>query len=121
MKVKQFGLTNGCSTSKAGVEFIQQIFEAWEELRDPIGVFFDLIKALIWKLRRYGARGRSFGLLESCSSGKVQSVRTNGERSSESAFNLDVPQSSALGSFSFLVYINDLHTLIRMSTDRTVC
>ncbi|GBP40568.1 hypothetical protein EVAR_7567_1 [Eumeta japonica] len=60
------------STTKAGVELIQQIFFGWEDTRHAIGVFCDLFKAfycvhhntLIRKLRNYGVTGRSLELLE---------------------------------------------------------
>ncbi|GBP52643.1 hypothetical protein EVAR_103078_1 [Eumeta japonica] len=79
------GLTSGCSTTEAGVELIQQIFDAWEKSRNAIGVFYDLSKALdcvchdtlIRKLRHYGVRGLSLGLLDSYLSGKIQSVDIN--------------------------------------------
>ncbi|GBP89841.1 hypothetical protein EVAR_67161_1 [Eumeta japonica] len=62
----------GRSTTKAGVELIQQIFDAWEDSLDAIDVFCDLSKAfdcfhlgtVIRKLNHYGVTGRSLGLLE---------------------------------------------------------
>ncbi|GBP49573.1 hypothetical protein EVAR_97869_1 [Eumeta japonica] len=38
----QFGFTRTRSTIDAGVELIQQIFGAWEDSRDVVGVFCDL-------------------------------------------------------------------------------
>ncbi|GBP34504.1 hypothetical protein EVAR_29899_1 [Eumeta japonica] len=78
-----FGFTKGRSTTEAGVELIEQIFGAWEELRDAISVFCDLSKAFYWihndtfirKLHHYGVR--DLLLLESYLSGKVQSVDVN--------------------------------------------
>ncbi|GBP67946.1 hypothetical protein EVAR_25342_1 [Eumeta japonica] len=72
----------GRSTTEAGVELIQQIFDACEDSRDTIGVFFDLSRAfdcvhhdtLIRKLHHYGVMGRSLGLLESYLSDRIQRV-----------------------------------------------
>ncbi|GBP36735.1 Probable RNA-directed DNA polymerase from transposon BS [Eumeta japonica] len=119
----------GCSTTEAGVELIQQIFVAWENSRDAIGVFCDLSKAfdcvhhdtLIRKLHHHGVTGRSLGLLESYLSDRIQRVDINGERSSGSAVNMGVPQGSVLGPFLFLVYINDLHLVKKWSWDCIVC
>ncbi|GBP40600.1 Probable RNA-directed DNA polymerase from transposon BS [Eumeta japonica] len=109
MNLKQFGFTKGHSTTEAGVELIQQIFGAWKDSRDAIGVFCDLCKAfdyvrndtLIRQLHHYGVTGRSLGLLESYLSGTIQRVVINDERSSGSADNMGVPQGSVLGSFLF--------------------
>ncbi|GBP23361.1 hypothetical protein EVAR_22219_1 [Eumeta japonica] len=59
----------GCSTTEAGVELIEQIFGAWEDSQDPIGVFCDLLKAF-----------------------KCVHHDTNGERSSGPAVSMGVPQ-----------------------------
>ncbi|GBP80308.1 hypothetical protein EVAR_37986_1 [Eumeta japonica] len=71
MNVKQSGFTKDRSTSEASVK-LRQIFDAWEDSRDAIGVFCDLSKAfdyvhydtLIRKLHQYGITGRSLGLLK---------------------------------------------------------
>ncbi|GBP32077.1 Probable RNA-directed DNA polymerase from transposon BS [Eumeta japonica] len=130
MNVKQFGFTKGRSTTEVGVELIQQIFGAWEDSWDAIGVFCDLSKAfdcihhdtLIRKLHHYDVTGRSLELLEFYPSERIQRVDINGERSSESAVNMGVPQGSVLEPFLFLVYINDLPHLVKNSHgDCIVC
>ncbi|GBP46894.1 Probable RNA-directed DNA polymerase from transposon X-element [Eumeta japonica] len=98
--VKQFGFTKGRSTTEASVELIEQIFGVWKESQEK-------------KLRHYGVASLSLGLLESYLSGRVQTVDINGERSSESAVSLNVPQDSVLGPLLFLIYINDLLHLVK--------
>ncbi|GBP20134.1 hypothetical protein EVAR_5564_1 [Eumeta japonica] len=59
------------STTEAGVELIQQIFESWEDSRDAIDVFCNLCKTfdcvhhdtLIKKLHHQGITDRSLELL----------------------------------------------------------
>lgn len=121
MHFKQFGFTKGRSTTDAGVELIKDIFNAWEESRDAIGVFCDLSKAfdcvhhdtLIRKLHHYGVTGQALGLLESYLIDRIQRVDVNGHRSSGSKIIMGVPQGSILGPFLFLVYINDLPHLVK--------
>ncbi|GBP08065.1 hypothetical protein EVAR_2876_1 [Eumeta japonica] len=84
-----FICTRRSLNNRSGVELIQQIFGAWEDSRDAIGVFCDFSKAfdyvhhdtLIKKLHHYGVTGRSLGLLESYLSDKIQRVDLNDERS----------------------------------------
>ncbi|GBP83119.1 hypothetical protein EVAR_90274_1 [Eumeta japonica] len=86
MNVKKFGFTKGRSTTETGAELIQQIFGAWEDSRDVIGVFCDLCKAfdcgyhdtLIRKLHHYGVTGRSLRLLESYPTDRIQRVDIDG-------------------------------------------
>lgn len=119
--IAQFGFTKGRSTADAGVELIDNIFDAWEDAMDAIGVFCDLSKAfdcvhhdtLVRKLRHYGVKDQALGLLESYLTDRVQMVDVNGKRSPGSSISMGVPQGSILGPFLFLVYINDLPYLVK--------
>ncbi|GBP63599.1 hypothetical protein EVAR_97616_1 [Eumeta japonica] len=109
MSVKQIGFSKGRSTT---VEHIQQIFDAWEDSRNGFGVFCDLCKALdcihrdtlIRKLHHYGATGRSLVLLERYLSNRIQSVDTNGERSSGSAVSMEVDRASIGENIRFISF-----------------
>ncbi|CAH2252093.1 jg13882 [Pararge aegeria aegeria] len=116
LHIKQFGFTRGRSTIDAGVELIQNIFVAWEESRDALGVFCDLSKAfdcvqhetLVRKLHHYGIQGVALDLMSNYLRDRIQKVDVNGKRSNGSVMKIGVPQGSILGPFLFLIYINDL-------------
>ena len=42
---QQYGFTKGRCTTDAGVTLIKNIFNAWEDTKDAIGIFCDLSKA----------------------------------------------------------------------------
>jgi hypothetical protein len=125
MHNKQFGFTRGRSTTDAGVELIKQIFDAWEESQDALGIFCDLSKAfdcvchetLIRKLHYYGVRGSALNLIKSYLHGRIQRVDVSGQRSPGSLVSMGVPQGSILGPFLFLIYINDLPYLVKTHHD----
>ncbi|GBP64593.1 hypothetical protein EVAR_32751_1 [Eumeta japonica] len=108
---KEFGFTRGHSTIDAGIEFVQNIFGAWEDLRDTIGVLCDLFKTLdyiyhetlIGKQRHYKVTGRAFDLLKLYwSNNWVQKVDVNGIRSSGSIVHMGVSRDQFLSLARFL-------------------
>lgn len=118
---QQYGFTKGRNTTEAGISLMQQIFEAWEERHNAVGVFCDLSKAfdcvchstLLLKLKHYGFTHDSLEMMKSYLEGRVQKVNVNGALSAGGTVNIGVPQGSILGPFLFLVYINDLPYMVQ--------
>lgn len=117
---RQYGFTKGRSTTDAGVELVRNIYDAFEESQNAIGVFCDLSKAfdcvehqtLLLKLKHYGVEDRAIRLLKSYLDNRTQKVEINGTYSSGSNVKMGVPQGSILGPFLFLTYINDLPFMV---------
>ena len=70
-------------------------------------------EVLLSKLDHYGVRGLTNNWFKSYLTGRKQYVSINGYNSSLSSIAYGVPQGSFLGLLLFLLYINDLHRVIK--------
>ena len=88
-------------------------FDNGFEVKD---VFLDISKAfnkvweegIIFKLKQNGITGKLLSVLFDFLKDRKQRVTLNGQVSSWTGLNADVPQGSILGPLIFLVYINNL-------------
>ena len=88
-------------------------FDNGFEVKD---VFLDISKAfnkvweegIIFKLKQNGISGKLLSVLFDFLKDRKQRVTLNGQVSSWTGLNADVPQGSILGPLIFLVYINNL-------------
>ena len=122
----QFGFRSQHSTNHALIDLTEDIRKAIDDNKFAVGIFIDLQKAfdtvdhniLLKKLDHYGIRGVTNNWFKSYLSSRKQFVTINGVNSDLQPMNYGVPQGSVLGPLLFLIYINDLHSIIKFSTTR---
>uniref|UniRef100_A0A1B6KAE5 Reverse transcriptase domain-containing protein n=1 Tax=Graphocephala atropunctata TaxID=36148 RepID=A0A1B6KAE5_9HEMI len=117
----QFGYRAGHGTIDAVLSFIQRCSDGLEKGLSIAGRLYDLTKAfntvshsiLLNKLSFYGILDLSANLLASYLRERYQSVQLDGIMSSFKLVEHGVPQGSVLGPIFFIIYINDLPSVVK--------
>ena len=116
----QFGFQKGRDTSMALIMLIDKISEALDKGELAIGVFLDFSKAfdtvdyniLIHKLNLYGIKGVYNNWFKNYLSDRKQFVTYNSVKSEPRLIKCGVPQGSILGPLLFLLYVNDILSIL---------
>ena len=117
----QFGFRKLYSTHMALITLIDKLSNALDEGSKVVGIFLDFSKAfdtidhdiLLLKLEHYGVRGLALGWFKNYLNSRFQYVMYNGIKSYQSQVTCGVPRGSILGPLLFLIYVNDLHKVVK--------
>ena len=102
------------------LEFLEDLTEALDNGKDVDVIYLDFCKAsgkvpyrrLLKKLWAYGIRGNLHSWIKKFLSNRMQKVVVEGKESATAQIKSGIPQGSVLGPILFLVFKNDLPSVI---------
>ena len=123
----QSGFKPGDSCINQLLSITHEIYESFDVGLEVRSVFLDISKTfdkvlrngIIYKLTQNGISENLLNLLEDFLKERKQHVVLNGQVCTWKNINAGVPEGSILGLLFFLIYINDLTTIVKLVADDT--
>ena len=121
IKPNQFGFQKSKCTSDAILEFLENVYDSFNENKYYLAIFLDFSKAfdtichdiLLKKLEHMGFRGPIYHWIKSFLLNRKQFVRIGDSSSEILDTKMGVPQGSTLGPLFFILYINDMSNTLQ--------
>ena len=119
----QAGFRKGCRTDDQLFRFVQDTIDGFQKERHTTAIFIDLQQAydrvwrqgLFMKMSNLGIHGKMYSWIKGFLQNRTIRTCYNGATSAQKTLDEGLPQGSSLSCTLFLIFINDLPALLKVS------
>ena len=119
----QAGFRKGCRTEDQLFRFVQETMDGFQDHRHTTAVFIDLQQAydrvwrqgLFMKMNKLGIHGKMYSWIQAFLRNRTINTSLNGTISKKRTLQEGLPQGSSLSCTLFLIFLNDLPPLLKVS------